>query len=346
MGSLHVTIIGPYPPPYGGISVHVMRLKAFLVSSGIQVTVLDYANSENSFKGKDVRKLAFLPLHLILSALKNLRGTKARITHIHISAAERYLKIGCLFWMATLGHRTVLTIHSGRLIGVANNMGSKQKTLFGWLVRQFDAVITVSSEQANLLKTKFSVPKERLHVIPAFLPPINTKQKKTVAELSRPIVLAAGYVIPIYGYEVLLSAVEKLINRGLDFETYLVFYTERDPSYAAKIIMQAESLGVKILEAMPPAEFLTLLSRTHVFVRPTFTDGDSNAVREAHWAGAHVVASDAVQRPSWAHCFTTGNAHSLAFKLEQFLQSERPDLSKRDLDHSGEAIQRLYNSLV
>lgn len=343
---MNVTIIGPYPPPYGGISVHVMRLKDFLISSGLQVTVLDYAKTDNSTKRTKVYNLSLLPWHSILSLVEALRGKKARIVHVHISAAERYLGVGFLLWLAALGQRTILTIHSGRLSSVVDKMSKVKRALFGWIIRRFNLVIAVSVEQSNLLRTCFMVPEERIHVIPAFLPPGDHELRVSSSKLSRRQVLASGFGIPIYGYEVLLSAVKKLIGQGLEFETKLLFYTEIDASYASKIRMEAENLGVKILESMEPNEFLSLLSHTHVFVRPTFADGDSNALREAHWCGAHVLASDCVKRPAWTQCFPTGNADLLALKLEQLLNTERPGPPTRDSHHSGETILRLYKSLV
>ncbi|MGH3902715.1 MAG: glycosyltransferase [Pseudonocardiaceae bacterium] len=43
---------------------------------------------------------------------------------------------------------------------------------------------------------------------------------------------------------------------------------------------------------------LPVLAASQAFLRPTVTDGDSNSVREALDLGIHVVASDAVGRPS------------------------------------------------
>jgi glycosyltransferase involved in cell wall biosynthesis len=315
-----------------------MRLRDFLIESGFHVTILDYS--------RRVSLIKILATQWLASTADAAKGRKTSVVHIHVSAAEQYLYIGYILLLLSMYHPTVLTIHSGRLIDVVGRMSSVSRILLGWLFRHHNAVITVNHEQKRLLQTKFKVPEKRINVIPAFLPPTDVEQMAPIPDHRLPIVLAAGFAIPIYGYEILLNALESLKNRGQLFKAYLVFYTETDPSYEAKIRRQAEQLRVEILGSMTPGEFASLLMRTHVFVRPTFTDGDSSAIREAHWAGAHVLASDCVKRPKWSHCFPTGNSHSLALKLDQLLKARRPGIPESSLAHNGEAILRLYNSLL
>jgi glycosyltransferase involved in cell wall biosynthesis len=59
-----------------------------------------------------------------------------------------------------------------------------------------------------------------------------------------------------------------------------------------------------------------MISASDVFVRPTFTDGDSISVREALSLGIPVIASDCVERPDGVVLFKTGNAGDLSGKLQ------------------------------
>ena len=42
MVAMHILIVGAYPPPIGGITVHVKRLFSALKENGHQVTVFDF----------------------------------------------------------------------------------------------------------------------------------------------------------------------------------------------------------------------------------------------------------------------------------------------------------------
>ena len=45
--STTIVLIGPYPPPYGGVSVHIQRLKERLLDVGFKCVVINVASSSN-----------------------------------------------------------------------------------------------------------------------------------------------------------------------------------------------------------------------------------------------------------------------------------------------------------
>ena len=50
---MKIMLVGPYPPPYGGISVHIKRLKYYLVKKGHQCFVCNYGDISNA-NGDDI----------------------------------------------------------------------------------------------------------------------------------------------------------------------------------------------------------------------------------------------------------------------------------------------------
>jgi glycosyltransferase involved in cell wall biosynthesis len=64
---------------------------------------------------------------------------------------------------------------------------------------------------------------------------------------------------------------------------------------------------------------LTAISRSTVFVRPTFRDGDSISVREAMSLGVPVVASNVGTRPEGTLLFEVGDLEALICQVEQAL---------------------------
>ncbi|HRU61231.1 MAG TPA: glycosyltransferase, partial [Bacteroidia bacterium] len=68
----------------------------------------------------------------------------------------------------------------------------------------------------------------------------------------------------------------------------------------------------------------SILPWVTVYVRPTRSDGDALAVREALAAGVPVIASDVAPRPTGVTIFPSGKVDALATALEAVLNnSER-----------------------
>jgi len=62
---------------------------------------------------------------------------------------------------------------------------------------------------------------------------------------------------------------------------------------------------------------LALMSRSAVFVRPTFRDGDSISVREAVSLGVHVIASNVGTRPDGVLLFEPGDVNGLMARIKE-----------------------------
>jgi len=92
--------------------------------------------------------------------------------------------------------------------------------------------------------------------------------------------------------------------------------------------------------------FLRELSRCSVFVRPTFKDGDSVALREALALGKTVVPSDAAPRPPGCLLFRTSDCHDLREKLA--LAAERTGKNEVDVEVEdfSEPLLRLYADVI
>jgi glycosyltransferase involved in cell wall biosynthesis len=72
---------------------------------------------------------------------------------------------------------------------------------------------------------------------------------------------------------------------------------------------------------------LCLMSKSDLFVRPTYQDGDAISVREAVAAGVPVVASNVGTRPPGVALFRAGNVDELTKTLSAHLEGEaRPQV--------------------
>ena len=93
-------IIGPLPPPFGGISNHIERIQPYLLKNNIDYSI--------------VNQYSFNKLNLIFKVLYVLIFKK----YVHIHLFSKYLLIPIFFITNFLPYKKfILTIHNDRLIG-------------------------------------------------------------------------------------------------------------------------------------------------------------------------------------------------------------------------------------
>src|SRR5919106_3411277 len=105
---LDILILGPVPPPFGGISVHVGRLVPLLERAGWNVAVLNHFRStENSYV---VGALNRNPLNYF----RLPRKFRARLVHYHHSGWLHLVALA-LGMKRSVAARYVATIHAGTM---------------------------------------------------------------------------------------------------------------------------------------------------------------------------------------------------------------------------------------
>lgn len=328
-----MAIIGPWPPPVGGVSVHVSRL-ARLLGGDYDVAVFDPYRRENPGKAESpelpgVRVVACggALLSPLLQLSRAVRRFDPALIHIHVSGMRRFALAGNLL-LAGLPHQTpkMLTIHSGSFSSDHFQLGPLQRSAIRRVLGKFTRVIGVS-ERITEFGRAFGVSPARSVTLPAFLPPAGDAHgsgqsyASSPKEVGRIGVLAAGYAIPDYGFDLLVSAIASdpvLVQR---VHLTICFYSTYDQAYVEKLEQLLQGLGaVSVHRDLSPDGFAAVLAGCQVFVRPTTRDGDSVALREAVHAGKQVVASDCVDRPVGVALFPSRSVSGLAGVLRQAVE--------------------------
>jgi glycosyltransferase involved in cell wall biosynthesis len=318
--SPRVLLVGPYPPPYGGISVHVARLERLLLERGIDARVLDSGGHRDGPAGGS-RSAARVAL------LARLREPSRRgwIVHVHTNGHNRgsWLLVLSAGLTAAAAPARLLTLHSGMLPDHLASGERGARALARLALRPYDRILCVS-ERLRATIASLGVEPERLVVAPAYLPaPLRpvALPEATSTWLGRhwPVLSTALFYRPEYGFEVLLDAMTVLRRRY--------------PALGCLVL--GDGAGVALGEAEARARglagalhlggdvshdlCLNLIARSDLFVRPARTDGDASSVREALQLGVPVVASDAAARPSGAVLFPSGDAAALAQRIDGVL---------------------------
>jgi glycosyltransferase involved in cell wall biosynthesis len=309
---VRIALVGDYPPPYGGVSVHVRALERALAAGGHEVRVLDIGKGDHS-GANVVRARGTVPYARELAAV----AARGWLLHVHTNGANPKS------WLVALaasrarrpgGPRGVLTVHSGLsprwLAGSAERRALARAACAG-----FGRVIAVNGEIAESL-VRLGVAAARVAVIPAFSPsqvapglppPPFAPFRATHA----PVYAAAVASGPTYGEDLLALAFADVRGR-LPGAGLAVF---GPGSAGGPLAARGVNGGVLALGEIPNEAALAVIAASDVFVRPTRADGDAVSVREALSQGRPVVASAVGHRPPGCLLFPAGDARALAARL-------------------------------
>src|SRR5690242_12082742 len=108
-GTIDVALVGSYPPPHGGQSVHILNLSKHLRARGLDVRIF------NTGSNKAVRETGVVNISSARSLLMALLlGPRIKLVHVHVSSAQDYGKLAPVRLAAAVKRIPWLaTIHSG-----------------------------------------------------------------------------------------------------------------------------------------------------------------------------------------------------------------------------------------
>ena len=354
---MRVFELGGYPPPWGGNYVHIQRLAELCRSSGIDAYVLD-RYGETKVARDDVPdyviRLTGSKAQKLLQAIYQTSRLKPDLIHIHMAALSNFIFGGQLLLGLLPVARRIGTIHSGTFPQDYRLASPLRRLLIQRTVKEFDQLIAVNVPIQKVLIEEIGYPANRVHVIPAFLPPARgdltisdpaIDQVKELRERCRILIVVSGYLYPLWGFHVALDALATLNDYSIGM--VLVAYGERtDSVYAGEIVSRlARSNNAVMVKNIQPDSFISLLSLCDLFVRPTAADGDSMALRESAYLGKPIVASDAAPRPTGCLLFRQGDPSDLARCIEISLRDPSQGLLSRNELDFGSAILDLYRQL-
>jgi glycosyltransferase involved in cell wall biosynthesis len=301
---MKIALIGPYPPPYGGISIHLQRLDALLRRNGYNVM---------TYRNISARRWLFFNFG---------RWKHYNILHFQdIDWLNRFF-IGLL---GALNAPTILTIHGDSLKLQLRTLKPLQSYLLRFGLRHIRHIIVVNPEFRDLLLS-IGVDVSRITAINAYLPPVIDPGDneaipawlQTFLEIHQPLLVANGFeVIPygeadLYGINLSIELCCCLIKEypGLGFLFFLA--RQGDLQVFERYLDQIKEKGLRNhFQFVIGQPFLPVLSQADLFIRPTYQDGYGISIPEAMHFGVPAIASDVCPRARGTFLFKTGDIQDL-----------------------------------
>lgn len=317
MSRKKILLVGPLPPPSGGVSVHMQRLSNVL-KRDFDVDLIDEAKSiKNEFY--NLRSLRFFEY------FKKIR--KADLIHIH--SGTSFLRIIHLLAGRLFGKKMVLTLH----------YYPTRKTKFLRFIDELfyqiaNKIIVVN---ANILR-HITLPRNKCIINNAFLPPVMEEEPHLPTEVmkwihdaknSRKVIICANAwrldmfnKHDLYGLDLCIEITRRLLAEKFDVGfIFNVATIDRSVELYAKYQALIKELDLQrhfflISERL---SFVRLIEQADIILRPTNWDGDSLTVREALMLGKQILASDIVERPAGTALFKTRDIADMELKLQQLI---------------------------
>lgn len=347
---MRVGIIGPYPPPRGGVSVHIKRLEEELHDQEVIVEVLNTSMMAGSC-GWITRKINHLKW-----MIKIFLCTHIDIIHFH---GGKLTERAIIIFMAKLFNiKTVITFHSLR--DEYTDMNFWQKYLQSYAANHADYIIAAGDYERDKLVKWFNR-KKHLSVIPAYIPPkrVETSLPVQLVEFlcsHKFIISANGSNMEyyqgqeIYGLDMLVELCGRLSSRmDVGFVYCLTRLTDED--YLKKIRGRIEELKIndQFYIELDNIEFWPILEKSHLFIRPTCTDSYGVSVAEALTLGIPSIASDVCKRPEGTVLFHSRDGEDLYNKASEIIENynlHKTNIHNLEVENYFPAIFRVYQEML
>ncbi len=357
---LHIAQIGPWPTPWGGISVYVQRLSQQLARRGHRVTVLD-TQGHTVPAAAGIEVLPSPPSkRQALDAARVMAARGVEVAQLHLIGLPWKTVVPFVAACEAVGIPLIVSVHSYRTFdpqaplaqrAILQLAGHRLAYAFGSGAHVADRLVRSGIPAAKVAYVAPFIAPEAASPRDARLPP---KLRAFVAQHS-PIISAGAAALvatqdgrDLYGFDTFVALANAVAaahpNAGFVFQ----LPRRGDAALFDQAMAQAHGLDARLLiHADALDEGSDLWAVSDLFVRPTLSDGDSVSVREALCLGTPTLASDAVARPDGVHLFVSGSgddAARVALRVLADLPAARAAVAQleppRALDTVEAALQR------
>jgi len=292
-----------------------------------------------------------------------VQARRAQVVHIHAgfdNTVSRVLAVVCWVLSGCAGRRrsTVVTIHSGKAGEYFRSLRGPRRWFFRNLFRSTPVVIPVNAAIRQALEELVGDSERRFPVIPAFSMDQSFLEAEIPSaladriEAANPFITCAIFLEPSYGAEDVLELSHRLkddyprhliVLMGMGKQEHLI-REKRDALELANHVLLAGDLAQEVC--------LQMISRSRLFLRPSYVDGDSNSVREALALGVPVVATRTAFRPEGVLLYPPGDVTALEKTVRTVLETaHRPSLADRQAqaaswDENLRRIREIYTKIL
>lgn len=345
---MKIELWGTYPPPIGGVSIHIYRLLNY--ASSTQNVVCKDFNGIGSSNSKGVIKVK----NAILEFLK-LPFQRPKIIHLHTSNFWSFM----LLLVFSFQHKILLTIHGKGIFSINSVWKVKMLKLF---FSKVNYLIMNDPNLASPFSEKFGIKRAKIKVVSAYIKPLKAERQplpKTINDFRSKhsfLISANGFKLyknndgDVYGFDLLIELMHRLKQNGYSLGLVFCLPQMGDEDYfiECKTRISNYKLNENILIYNHPIpNGFQVWEMSDLFIRPTLTDIEGLSVKEAIHFGTPTIASDVCVRPGNAVLFKKGSLDDLYEKTVEIIDNyKRLPINSTDINDTINQILSIYKSLI
>lgn len=341
-----IEIWSPYPPPYGGVSVHSMRLYKKLK---YKYNILFKNFSKSPYSSDLAVKYVKWPLFELIEYI----FIPKKIVHLHYNIV--YLWFIMLFYPRST--KIILTLHNQYTV---QNLSFIKEIIVRLFFKKVNRIFVNDEAFANQLSLKYSL-KDKIIINPAFIEPLPEEMELLPEEIlefrknHKYIISSLAWKlykmndIDVYGIEHIVEAFSLVRKCNQNVGLLLLIPIIGDFSHYNKIIeiitLNRISDSVLIYNKSIKNGF-DIWKLSDIFLRSTITDSEGISIKEALFFGTKVIATDIVERPQGVDLYKYGDVEGLKITIERNLNSIKSTLNNENLQQGIFQIDKIYKELT
>ncbi len=342
-----ILLIGPYPPPYGGVSVHIARF----------INLLKNEFSFDFIDESPLRKSGYFNLRSLKLFTYLKKVINAEVLYIH--SGNNLVRIFHLVAGKLFLKKIILVLH-----GFNTTPPKFVFFLSGIIYRLANRIVLVNP----VIKDSLFLPEKKCIIKEAFLPPLLKEESPLPGNISelltrckqegKTIICGNAFRLEtyknqdLYGLDMCIEVSRRLSKENFPF-VFLFVVASIDQNTGAypknESIIEESNLKETFFLINQKLSFVKLMEKSDIVVRPTNTDGDSLTIREGLFLNKKVLASDVVDRPEGVHLFQNRDIDDLEKKLKLLIKEDNiNELAFTDADYNKSVLEfkRFYSDLL
>ena len=302
--------VGPYPEPIGGVSIYIKRMKLYMDLLDIENEVWDLSNTNKGVQGVTNIRFRYIPF-------KYLFRKDIKLIHYNIPGISYKIFIGIFNRFFFKRRKKILTIHGEskdlfkhKWLLVNKYLPVNNHTIMVKSLNSFDRIICVKPGDKEYLCTKGI--NKPIYEVPAFIFPIEDDKNIIIPQYILDFINSKKFIISanaslirfynnqdLYGIDMCIDLIEKLNVVRQNVGMVFCLPSVNNTLYFNKLkkLIKDKKNEMNFLFVNEKMELWPIVKRSHLFLRPTNTDGDAVSIREALYYKIPTIASDICARP-------------------------------------------------
>jgi len=284
-----VLMLGPMPPPTGGMATVVDNLRDSRLADECRLIVLN--NGKTTPEGRSLLVGIAAQLRLSGKMIRTILKHRAQIVHIHTCSGFTFWRDGLhLFAAHLLGSVGVVHVHGGRFYEFIASLGPVGRVLLRQALQTAGAVVVLSQDWLNRLRP--CARSARWRIVPNGI--VVPRDPNTDRKSPAPAFLFMGNLGEPKGVQDLVAAVALACQKGVRGDVAIAG-GETAAGQRETVERQIEQSGcgtlVHLLGVVSGEAKEAVLSRSDCFVLPSYAEGLPMAMLEAMACGMPVIAT-------------------------------------------------------